>query len=276
MKLKNKVAVIFGGSGGIGIHIAEHFCRAEARVVIIGKNSEKLRSAVQFVEQVTGKKPIAISADIANYAAVRRAIGNAVKKFHRLDILVNCAGIQQPIGPFESNDINLWRKNIEVNLLGTVYACKAAISFFKKQKSGSVINFSGGGATSPRPNFSAYAAAKTGVVRFTEILADELKPYRIRVNAIAPGAVNTGMLAEVLKAGKLAGSKEIEAARKRSRDGGASPNLAATLAVFLASSDSHGLTGKLISAPWDGWQKWKKRDIKKIMASEKFTLRRIP
>jgi NAD(P)-dependent dehydrogenase (short-subunit alcohol dehydrogenase family) len=120
-------------------------------------------------------------------------------------------------------------------------------------KKGKIINLSGGGSTSPRPNFSAYAVAKTGIVRFTENLAEEVKEFNIDVNAIAPGAINTKMLEDVLHAENLAGI-EYDEAVKRKKTGGNNPELAADLICFLASGLSDGITGKLISAPWDPWK----------------------
>jgi NAD(P)-dependent dehydrogenase (short-subunit alcohol dehydrogenase family) len=119
-------------------------------------------------------------------------------------------------------------------------------------KKGKIINLSGGGSTSARPNFSAYAVAKTGIVRFTENLAEEVREFNIDVNAVAPGAVNTKMLDDVLNAKSLAG-KEYAEALNRKEKGGNDPELAADLIVFLASGLSDGITGKLISAPWDPW-----------------------
>jgi NAD(P)-dependent dehydrogenase (short-subunit alcohol dehydrogenase family) len=275
MKLRGKVAIVTGGSGGIGKIIAEFFCREGARVAIVARDKGEIAKTIREIAQVTGVTPLGISADVSDDASVRRAIAHTVKRFHHVDILVNCAGIQAPIGPFVTNTTKDWEKNIAVNLLGTVYACKAVVPHMMKKRSGAIINFSGGGATSSRPNFSAYAVAKTGVVRLTEILADELAPYHIRVNAIAPGAVNTHMLDEVLRADIRAGKKEMEASRKRAKVGGTPPELAAALAVFLASRDAHGLTGRLISAPWDGWKTWNKKKMKDIAQGEQFKLRRL-
>jgi 3-oxoacyl-[acyl-carrier protein] reductase len=221
-----------------------------------------------------GARMPALVCDVADFAAVSRTMKRIAARYKKIDILVNCAGIQAPIGPFAENDMRAWEANIATNLFGTVYACKAAIPFMIKKKAGSIINFSGGGATGSRPNFSAYAVAKTGVVKLTEVLADELAPYHIRVNAVAPGAVNTKMLREVLKAGTRAGAGELAAATKRAKEGGVPPELAAELVVFLASDASKGLTGRLVSAPWDGWKKWKKGDIKKIASSDALKLRR--
>ncbi|HVO28398.1 MAG TPA: SDR family oxidoreductase [Candidatus Paceibacterota bacterium] len=274
MKLKNKVAVITGGSGGIGRVVAEFFVREGARVVIVSRGRKDISPVVKEIAAVTGKQVSGVSCDVADAKAAARAIRGIAKKFRRVDVLVNCAGIQAPIGPFAGNKIEDWENNIAVNLFGTVHACKAVLPFMMKRRSGVIINFAGGGAVSSRPNFSAYAVAKTGVTRLTEILADELKPYHIRVNAISPGGVNTGMAEEVLRVGARAGKAELAKIKKQFQTGGVPPELPAALAVFLASNDSRGLTGRLISAPWDKWNAWGKKQIKAIMAGDKFTLRR--
>jgi NAD(P)-dependent dehydrogenase (short-subunit alcohol dehydrogenase family) len=281
MKLNGKTAVITGGSRGIGKTIAEFFVREGARVFILSRDKKEIAAAMREIEEVIGLRPRkealiqGFVCDVSDAAATLRIIRAIGKKTHGIDILVNCAGIQAPIGPFAENKTGDWEKNIAVNLFGTMHACKAVLPFMIKRRRGSIINFSGGGATSSRPNFSAYAVAKTGVVKLTEILADELAPYHVKVNAIAPGAVNTFMLAEVLAVGEVAGKAELAASKKRMKEGGISPEVAAALAVFLASHDSDGLTGRLISAPWDAWRKWDKKTIKKIAATDKFKLRRL-
>lgn len=287
MKLRDKVAIVTGGSRGIGKTVAEFFVREGARVFILARDRKEIAGAVKEIEEVVGmesgrgnKGHIAGAVcDVADAKAVARVIGGIGRRHHRIDILVNCAGVQAPIGPFATNKIEDWEKNIGVNLFGTMATIKAVLPFMmksgKRGHGGSIINFAGGGSTSSRPNFSAYAVAKTGVVRLTEILADELRASHIRVNAISPGGVNTMMLAEVLKTGARAGKQELTRAIKQFEDGGVAPEVPAALAVFLASSDSDGLTGRLVSAPWDKWKTWDKRTIKRIMATEKMTLRRI-
>jgi NAD(P)-dependent dehydrogenase (short-subunit alcohol dehydrogenase family) len=280
MKLNGKLAVITGGSRGIGKTVAEFFAREGARVFILSRDRREIAAAIREIVETTGKEIQGAACDVADAKAVARIVRRIGKKFHHIDVLVNCAGIQMPIGPFADNSIEDWEKNIAVNLFGTVHACKAVLPFMMKHrgsrgKGGSIINFSGGGATSSRPNFSAYAVAKTGVVKLTEILADELKPFHIRINAIAPGAVNTFMLTEVLGMETRAGKQELAAARKHFKEGGVSPEVPAALVVFLASHDSYGLTGRLVSAPWDGWKKWDKKAIKKIMATDALKLRRV-
>lgn len=130
---------------------------------------------------------------------------------------------------------------------------RGAIPLFKKAGKGKIINFSGGGATSSRSNFSAYAVSKTAVVRLTEILAEEFSRYNIDVNAVAPGAINTGMLDEIIEACAKAG-EEYKRALERSREGGDPVEKVVELCRFLISPESDGISGKLISAIWDDYK----------------------
>jgi NAD(P)-dependent dehydrogenase (short-subunit alcohol dehydrogenase family) len=168
-----------------------------------------------------------------------------------------------------------WLSAIHVNLLGTMLMCQAVLPGFRARAYGKIINFSGGGATSPRPRFSAYAASKAAVVRFTENLAQELDGTGIFVNAVAPGAVNTRMLAEVLAAGpEKVGSSAFSDAQKQQRQGGTSPDRAAELCCMLLSPEGDGITGRLISAVWDNWESLPTHKSE-LNGTDVYTLRRI-
>jgi 3-oxoacyl-[acyl-carrier protein] reductase len=273
--LDGKLALVVGGSGGIGQAVAAHLSEAGCAVCIVGRTRSGLSSALARLHNTGHKEIIGLCCEVGDFSRVKQAIRQAVNALGDLDILVNAAGIQAPIGEFVNTDINKWSRNLQVNLMGTVYSCKVALPFLEKRGGGSIINFSGGGATSSRARFSAYAVAKTGIVRFTEVLAEEVRGKMIRVNAIAPGAVNTRMLDEVLLLGEKAGKKELSEAKQRAKVGGVSAGLAADLVVFLASRQAAGLTGKLISAVWDPWKTWDPAAIKEIMNCDKYSLRRL-
>jgi NAD(P)-dependent dehydrogenase (short-subunit alcohol dehydrogenase family) len=145
----------------------------------------------------------------------------------------------------------------------------------KKNRSGKIIFISGGGATKPLPNLSAYAVSKAGVVRFAETLAEEVKDFNIEVNSVAPGALNTRLLDEILTAGpEKVGHTFYEQSLKQQANGGTPLDVGASLCVFLASDKSKGITGKLISAVWDPWQKLPEY-LHDIQQSDIYTLRRI-
>jgi 3-oxoacyl-[acyl-carrier protein] reductase len=174
-------------------------------------------------------------------------------RFGRIDILVNNAGVQSPIGSFAAAPLEAWKRAFEVNLFGTANMTHAVLPCMMQQRSGKIINLSGGGATSARPNFSAYGVSKTAIVRFTETVAAEVRQFHVDVNAVAPGVIKTRMLEEILQAGADAGD-ELAAAKKCNESGGEDPRIAAALIAFLASDYADGITGKLISALWDPWR----------------------
>jgi 3-oxoacyl-[acyl-carrier protein] reductase len=146
---------------------------------------------------------------------------------------------------------------------------------FKGRRAGKIIALSGGGATKPMPFFSAYAATKAAVVRFVETLAAEVAEFGIDCNTVAPGALNTRLLAEVLAAGpEKVGGDFYKASLRQKETGGDSLETAARLCVFLASPQSDGITGRLLSARWDPWAdlpRWREE----LRRSDVYTLRRI-
>jgi NAD(P)-dependent dehydrogenase (short-subunit alcohol dehydrogenase family) len=263
MILQNKFILITGAGGGIGSVVAKKLASEGAVLGLVDISESLLSKPEGEIKKISGKSYNFI-ADITKLEDVKRVFTEVISVSKSIDVLINIAGIQAPIGPFIDNDLQIWKKNIEVNLLGTVFFTYYAIQSMKQKKRGKIINFSGGGSTSPRANLSAYAVAKTGVVRFTETIAEELKEYNIDVNAVAPGAINTKMLDEIIEAGELAG-KEYNEAINRKDKGGTDPNLVAELICFLASDTSNGITGKLISAPWDPWQKKIFRNYLKVI-----------
>lgn len=272
MTLKGKRVLVTGAGRGIGRVIALKFASEGAEILLLARSESELMETSSQISSMGGKSHLFVC-DIASEESVKSAVSSAHKTCGPVEILVNNAGVQPPIGPFAGIDVKEWKENVEVNLFGSVHVTLSVLPDMIAAKKGKIISLSGGGATSPRPNFSAYAVSKTAIVRFSETLAVELKEYNIDVNAVSPGAVNTKMLDEVLFAGTLAG-KEARDAEKRKGSGGDDPRLAAELVCFLASDESDGITGKLISARWDPWKE--ESFLVKLKADKDFaTLRRI-
>ncbi|MFC2072788.1 SDR family NAD(P)-dependent oxidoreductase [Chloroflexota bacterium] len=274
MKLKDKVAIITGAGRGIGKAIALAFAREGADVVAVARTLHEIE---RTATEVRALRRIALSkkVNVSNWENVIGMVNSVINEVGKIDILVNNAGVQGSIGPLVHNDITQWINTIHTNLIGTFLCTRAVLPLMVKQKRGKIINLSGGGATTPLPYFSAYAASKAAVVRLTETVAEEVKEFNIQINAIAPGAVNTHMLEEILAAGDLAGQRALTEARRRRETGGVAPDRAAALAVFLASDESNGLSGRLISAVWDDWQNIDRERTGGIMSQELYTLRRI-
>jgi len=272
MRLENRVAIVTGGGRGIGKAIALAFAREGAQLVLADTLPEA--QAVAKAVQALGRQALAVKADVSRRRDVEAIVAAALAEFGRVDILVNNAGVQPPIGPLWENDPEEWLNTILVNLGGVFLCCRAVVPVMIQRGGGKIVNLSGGGATSARPRFTAYASSKAAVVSLTETLAHEVKEYNIQVNAIAPGAVNTRLTDEILAAGAAAGEETLERTRRQKETGGVPPDKAAALAVFLASDESDGLTGRLISAVWDDWESMTEH-IDRIMASDLYTLRRV-
>jgi 3-oxoacyl-[acyl-carrier protein] reductase len=276
MKLINLNALITGGSQGLGKTIAEHFLREGANVVLCAR-SEKDLSATR--EELAGKFPaqrvFSKTCDVANETEVNELVAFTLRELGSLDLLVLNAGIYGPMGATESVLLDEWRRALDINLFGVLLPCRAVIPHFKKAGRGKIVVLSGGGATNPLPNISAYAASKAAVVRLMETLAEELKSFHVDVNAIAPGALATRLVDEVLAAGpEKVGSAFFEKNKVWKEKGAVPLELGASLAVYLASAESDGITGKLISAQWDPWKDLQKhRD--ELAKSDVYCLRRI-
>jgi 3-oxoacyl-[acyl-carrier protein] reductase len=272
MVLEGKTVLITGAGRGIGRVIAFKCSSEGAKVVLVARTESELKETADQISRIGGESHLFVC-DIASADNVNDAVAFARKACGPIHVLINNAGVQPPIGSFADCDISEWKKNIQVNLFGIVHMTGSVLPDMVVRKKGKIINLAGGGATSARPNFSAYAVSKTAIVRLTETLAAELKEFNIDVNAISPGAVNTKMLDEVLQAGQLVGKEAIDAERRKEA-GGDDPQLAADLVSFLASDSSDGITGKLISARWDPW---KEDSFQMRLRSDKdfATLRRI-
>ena len=230
MKLKHLHALITGGSQGLGKVIAEHFLREGAHVVLCARSEKELSATrAELAAKFPDQRVLAQTCDVANETQVNALVAFALKELGSLDALVLNAGIYGPMGPTETVSLEEWRRALDINLFGVLLPCRAIIPHFKSAKRGKIVVLSGGGATNPLPNISAYE--RVGAAFF-----------------------------EKNKTWKEKGAVPLE--------------LGASLAVWLASAESNGITGRLISAQWDPWKELSKyRDD--LAKSDIYCLRRI-
>jgi 3-oxoacyl-[acyl-carrier protein] reductase len=277
LKLHGKRALITGASQGFGLAVAHAFVAEGASVAICARSSADLsRARDQLAAGApAGVRIVAEAADVASPSDVDRLMSLVRREMGEIEVLVCNAGVYGPKGPIESVDWAAWEEAFAINVYGSVLLCRAVLPHMKAQHRGKIILLSGGGATKPLPNLSAYAASKAAIVRFGETLAGETRDFGIQVNAIAPGALNTRLLKEVLDAGPENVGKEFyEQSLKQQQTGGTPLLRGASLAVYLASEASDGVTGKLISAIWDPWESFDAR-IDDLSSTDIYTLRRI-
>lgn len=277
MKLKGRKILITGASQGLGLAIAERCLAEGADVAVCSRSRAQIEEtgASLHARAKEGQRVIAAVADVSNPKDVEGLVARADEQLGGLDGLVNNAGIYGPKGAIEDVDFAEWARAIEINLYGTVLPCRAVLPVFRRHGRGKIVNLSGGGATAPLPRLSAYAASKAAVVRFTETLAEELRGSNIDVNAIAPGALNTRLLDEVLAAGPdKVGKSFYDRALRQKAEGGAPLDKGAALCAFLLSSEGDGIRGRLLSAVWDPWAELPGRRAE-LEESDIYTLRRI-
>jgi len=276
--LENKVAIVTGASQGLGLEITKRYIEAGASVAICARNAQLLALAQAQIKPMLrpGQELIAQFADVSDARDVASVVATAMTHFGRIDILVNNAGVYGPMGAVEDVEWQEWVHAVEINLYGSILMCRAVLPHFRASGGNAkIIQLSGGGAAKPLPRFSAYAVSKAAIVRFVETLAEEVRESGIDVNAIAPGALNTQMLDEVLIAGpEKVGPAFYAKSLEQKETGGAPLEKAADLAVFLGSPLSDGLTGKLISAMWDPWPSLPMH-LDDLKHSDIYTLRRI-
>jgi len=240
-KLQGKVAVVTGASKGIGAAIAKHLAAEGAAVVVNYSSSQEGADRVVGQIREAGGKAIAVQANLAKEADIRRLFTEATKAFSRLDILVNNAGIYE-FAPLESVTAEHFHKQFDLNVLGLILASQEAVKHFGED-GGSIINISSVAATARLPAASVYSGTKAAVEAVTRSLAVELGPRKIRVNSVNPGMVET----EGVHAAGIAESdfrKQVEAQTPLGRIG--QPQDIAPAVAFLASPDASWITGETL------------------------------
>ncbi len=267
--LKDKNVLITGAGRGIGKRLAVGFAQAGARVGLLSRSRAELDAAHLEIEH-QGGTAMRIRADVSDFEQMCAAAERMRAHFGGVHVLVAAAAIQGPIGPLAETNPRRWAEAIHTDLLGVVHACRAVLPQMIERRSGKIIVLSGDGATGPRPYFSAYAAAKTAVVRLVETLAEEVREHNIQVNCVGPGGTYTHMTDQILHAGDRAGAKARQEALEIRTSGGVLPEKQIQLALFLASERSDHVSGKLIHVT-DDWKRLEKNHVH----PDAFTLRRI-
>jgi NAD(P)-dependent dehydrogenase (short-subunit alcohol dehydrogenase family) len=264
--------VVAGASSGIGEAIVRSLAKDGMRVYACARRSDRLDAIVSETPGVVG-----IQCDVSDEAQVIDFAAEVERQDRGIDVLVNCAGEIGPIGPMVETDSDRWVKTIGSNLFGTFYLCKHFTPLLRRGDSGLILNFSGGGAFDPFPNYSAYAVSKSAIVRLTETLAVELAEDGITVNAIAPGFVATDIHKGTLEAGpSRAGSDYHETTKKLLEKGSIPIEWPVACVQYLLATRQRGLTGKTISVSFDPWHSDEFGGlVAEINASDLYTMQRI-
>ncbi len=262
--------VVTGSSTGIGRALSERLLAHGHHVWGLARSDQ-----ADFANTHSGRF-FSSRCDVANWPDVEHSSADVARAWSQVDALVTCAGVQGEVGRAVNADPQRWTQTVRANLDGTFYAIRAFDALLgRAARRAKIVCFSGGGATKPRARFSAYGVAKTAVVRLVETIAEEERGRPLDINAVAPGAINTRLTDEVLALGpSVVGAAEFAAAQKQKATGGASLDKALGLVEWLLSPASDGVSGRLLSAPWDPWPSLAEHATE-LAATDIFTLRRI-
>lgn len=246
------IAIVTGGSRGVGKTITRALSAMGYHVHICARHEQELAQAAAEIPGVSMAR-----VDVTDRAATRAWLEAIIRDAGRVDVLVNNVGVMAAVGPFAGLDMDEWEAVFDRNLFSMARICRQVIPVMQRQGSGCIINLAGGGSAYPRKHFTAYAASKAAVLRLSDTLAEELKEWHIRVNAIAPGMQQSAIWRHALQAGELPPHEDW-----------AAPEALARLVRHIVATPT--LTGKFLHIE-DKYEEI----TDEIMASELYTLRRI-
>ena len=227
--MKDKIALVTGGGRGIGKAVALAYAREGAKMAICARTGSEVERAASEIQGL-GTDCLGIVCDVSSEQAVTTLVDGVGKKFGRIDVLVNNAGVMTRPVPVTELEVRKWDYTMAVNLRGPFLVTRATLPFMIKQKGGSIINLSSTIGRGAYANFCAYAVSKWGIEGFTQTLAAEVRSCGVRVNSVEPGYVAT----------KLTGYQ------------GSRPDSVTDLFVYLAADESISVTGKMLSS--SGWK----------------------
>lgn len=205
--MQGKVVVITGASRGIGAEAARAFAAAGARVALVARSRRAVEALAAELAAELGADAMAVGCDVADWAAVQAAVAAVVARFGRIDVLVNNAGVIEPIARLADADAGDWGEAVDINLKGVFHGMKAVLPGMRAQGGGTIITVSSGAAVNPLEGWSAYCASKAGALMLTRVAHVEEGPHGIRVLGLSPGTVATDMQVKIRASGVNAVSR---------------------------------------------------------------------
>ncbi|MFC1899449.1 SDR family NAD(P)-dependent oxidoreductase [Chloroflexota bacterium] len=250
MKLENKVAIVTGGGVGIGEAISLAFALEGTTVVAAARTLPRLEAVVNKIN-ANGGKAIAIQTDVTDENQIKMMVDQTISTYGKIDILVNNSGIAGPTTSVVDMPLDEWNDVLAINLTGSMLCAREVLKYMLPRKTGNIINISSMAGVNGLIRRSPYCASKWGIIGLTQTLALECGEHNIRVNCIAPGAVEGQRIDNVLKARAKAAGHTYEEEVSISVTSAAlrkivTANEIARTALFLVSDDSSGMTGQIL------------------------------
>lgn len=250
--VEGKVAIVTGGSSGIGKAIALALAAEGAEVAICARTPEKLRDTAREIQRVTGKEPLAVTADVRNVADVKSFVGQVLQRYGRVDILVNNAGATT-IGSIDNLSDDTWQNSINTKVFGFMYFIREVLPIMQQQKYGRIINIVGSSSKTPHPESIAAGVVNAANLNLTKGIADQAAKHNVLVNSVCPGPFDTPMADREIHQKRAAAEgisfEEAKAAAARAIPLGriGRPEELANVVIFLASERASFIAGASIN-----------------------------
>ena len=276
MVIKNKKLniVIFGFTSSIGNFLSRKYYLNNHNLLLFSNNKQKFNKLKKNYSNNQTQEIIFERFDITNAKKTKSIIKKNIKFFKKADLIISTIGVQGEINNFFNSNLKKFKKTFDINFFSHVYLLKNLYKTIRNNKRTLIILFSGGGATSKRENFSSYSLSKIALVKLVEILSTEIKTKNIRINAIAPGIIDSKMTRKILKNENKVKHKEILKIKKAFKSSNKSLNKVYDLINLLLFKSGKNISGKILSSRWDNFKKWNKIEVRKISSSDIFTMRR--
>ncbi len=245
---KDKVAIITGAASGIGKATAILFSKESARLVLADVNADGLKEVAGRIAEA-GRTVIIKKTDVSSEDEAKALIEFALKSYSQIDILCNIAGIAGDIVGLDQQDKSIWQRVYDVNVMGAVYTTKHICLHMQERKCGAIVNISSVAGFRSGAGGNAYSASKAALINFTQTAACDLGGYNIRVNAVCPGLIETGMTQSIFDSARESGKESKLGSRCELRRYGR-PEEVAQVILFLAGDEASYVTGQAL--PVDG------------------------
>lgn len=273
---KKKIRIIiFGASGSIGSYLAKEYMSQNSELLLFVKNFESKEKILNKLKFQSSSKIIVDQLNLKNFSSINKKINKYKSFVKNTDIIINATGSLGEIRNILNVNFKKFKNTMDINFFSNLVLLQNLSKFIRNNKNLLIIFFSGGGVTSYRKNFGTYSISKLSLVKFVEIVSNEINNKNVRINAIAPGIIQSKMIDATMNNKKLVSKKEIKKIERDIKYSGDGLKKLFKVINFLSSNKGKQITGKLISSKWDNIETWNKKKIKKLINKDFYNLRRI-
>jgi len=273
---KKKIRIIiFGASGSIGSYLVKEYMSQNSELLLFVKNLKSKKKIINKLKSQSSSQIIIDQLNFTNFSSITKKINKHKSFVKNSDIIINATGSLGEIKNVLNINFEKFKNTMDINFFSNLILLQNLSKFIKNNKNLLIIFFSGGGVTSYRKNFGTYSISKLSLIKLIEIVSNEINNKNVRINAIAPGIIQSKMVDITINNRKLVSKKEIKKIERDIKYSNDALKKLFKVINFLSSNKGKQITGKLISSKWDNIETWNKNKIKKLINKDLYNVRRI-